>query len=130
MFVITAAFTETAQAKSVYATINFSSRIIAAYDIQGDQIEYQTQGTFSNEPVGLSIDPNSQIMFATSHYGNEILMINTKTMTRQGTVEAPGETKLKDIAFDSDGTKICNCLQITGLQRKPLHTIGNYDIIL
>ena len=82
IFVVSTAFTETTQAKSVYGVINNNSSKIAVYDIQGDQIEYQTQESFSDvdELIGLAIDPDSETLFATLHNTNEILLINAKTM--------------------------------------------------
>jgi len=90
----------TSQAKSVYAIIKHSDSTIAAYDIQGDQIEYQTdtQLDFGSGAVSLALDPNSATLFTTYDGANYIGLINAKTMIAEDdTVSAPSE--LAGMAF-------------------------------
>ena len=84
----------TSQAKSVYAIIKHPDSTIAAYDIQGSEIEYQadTQLHFGSGAVSLALDPNSATLFTTYDGAYYIGLINGKTMiAEQDTVSVPSE---------------------------------------
>jgi hypothetical protein len=101
----------TAQAKSLYAITRHLDITVTAYDIQGEQIQYQTNAV--NLPghggvVGLALDPDSEILFVTYEGSNIIEMINAKTMVTEETpATIPGEgISLSGITFDQSKQKL------------------------
>jgi len=83
LFILTISFSVNAQAKSLYVITNRSSTV-AAYDIQGEQIEHQINA--QNLPdhgygaVGLALDPDTATLFVTYENSNIIEMVNAKSM--------------------------------------------------
>jgi len=68
LWILIAAFTQTAKAKSVYAIIDHQNDKIGAYKIQGNQIEYQTQiqaPQHGYRAIDLALDPDSETLFVT-----------------------------------------------------------------
>jgi len=82
-FIITIlAFADTVQAKSVYAIIKHTDSTIAAFDILGSKIEYQTDTNlhFGTGAVSLALDPNSATLFTAYDGPHYIGLINSRTM--------------------------------------------------
>jgi len=97
---------DTAQSKSLYVitNINQSPTPISAYDVQPDgTLVYQTTTTIPYHgwgAVDLTIDTVSEFLFVTYEQSNIIQLIDGKTMTDEGTVQAPGATNLAGIVID------------------------------
>ncbi len=78
--VLITSFTQTSQAKSVYAIINHQSDIIGAYKIEGNQITFQDQmqaPQHGYRAIDLAIDSDSCCIFVTYEYSNIIEMVHT-----------------------------------------------------
>lgn len=101
-----------ANAKSLYviADINASLNIpIQAYDITGNTLTYQWQGTIPDRDggaVGMTIDSDSEILFITFEFSGTLDIVDAKTMTRLGQVTAPGASNLAGIVYDHDKKKM------------------------
>jgi parallel beta-helix repeat protein len=77
--------TETGHAKSVFAVTSHGSSIIKAYNINGDQIDYQAEvesGIFGDGAVGLCVWPDKELMFVTYENEGVISWASTKTLER------------------------------------------------
>ena len=77
--------TETGHAKSVFAVTSRGSSIIKAYNINGDQIDYQADvesDTFGIGAVGLCVWPDKELMFITYESSGVIAWASTKTLAR------------------------------------------------
>ena len=87
-------FSGNSYAKSLYL-LNMGSGLgegLYAYDIQNDELEYQTHSTITNEgnAVGVALDEDSQYLFITCESANYIQIYNANTMASQPQVTAPG----------------------------------------
>lgn len=108
-FVLITSFTQTTQAKSVYAIINHPFDIIGAYKIQGNQIEYQTEiqaPQHGNRAIDLAIDSDSSCIFVTYENSSIIEIMNAKTLENEGSVTATGASNLAGIVFDDAKQKL------------------------
>jgi len=107
IFLLITCLAQTAQGKSVYVITNIGAGTVKAYDIQDDQLQYQaTAENLANHAsgaVGLSLDPDSQILFVTYEGSNIIEMVNAKTMiSEENPVEVPNASNLTGIAVYED----------------------------
>ncbi len=96
-------------AKSVFAVINHTGDLIGAYDIVDDEITFQIDHvvpTASNKVIDITSDPGSEFLFITYEGENSIYLVNAKTMTNVGPIEAPGADDLAGIVFDNDRQKV------------------------
>ena len=58
-------FSDNAYSRSVYAITKCQGAHITAYEIQDEQIEYQTETQIDSGAIGLALDTDSEILFAT-----------------------------------------------------------------
>ncbi len=99
-----------AQAKSVYSITKHLEDELTAYDIQDDQITYQTYAKNLDHhgygAVGLALDPCSATLFVTYEESNVIEMVNAKTMiSEENPTTVPEGASLAGIAFDQTKQK-------------------------
>lgn len=89
IFALNFFFTSTSPAKSLY--VGMHNTVVQAYKIVGDHLQYQanSQGDM-NEWTGLTIDPNSGMVFATTEAAHNIHLLNARTMIFEET-----QTKVK-----------------------------------
>ena len=102
--------------RSLYAITKCRGSILTAYEIQGEQIKYQTNTQIDIGAIGLALDPGSETLFATydADYGGcKIVLINAKTMQQIKSI--PPSYELAGIVYDQS--------------RKTLKKPGNYNII-
>ena len=75
-------------AKSAYVISDTQISELSAYKVDGTSLDHQPQADYicESDPVGtegaiaLAIDPNSEFLFVTIEYSNEIEVVNAKTM--------------------------------------------------
>ena len=82
-----------ANAKSVYAITDHHSSTLRAYDIQGDQLEYQYDVEVTDYATGASdVTINSQLkrMFITYEGSAKIVWANAKTLMQEGYIDLGG----------------------------------------
>ncbi len=110
-----AALCSGAWARSVYVINNHYGNVVTAYNINGEEIEYQTEAedlpTLGRGPVGLAIDPCSETMFVTyERYDvglEEMAVVNAKTMiAEEDTATITGAFSLAGIVFDEIKQKL------------------------
>jgi DNA-binding beta-propeller fold protein YncE len=100
-------FTQSGQAKSLYAITNFEDSTISAYKISGDQIQKQISANFPSSgcgPVGLALDPDSATLFVSYDCSSDLELINARTMTEIKKITAPAE--LAGLVFDQSKQKL------------------------
>jgi hypothetical protein len=93
------------EAKSVFAITKHTDNIIGAYEIIGNQIEYQTQHAAPDPPgsaraVDVEVESESGYIFVTYEFSEVIALVNAKTMTNEGTIDAPGASNLAGLAIE------------------------------
>ena len=109
LFILIAFSAPTARAKSVYAIINNYSRIIGAYKIDANQIDYQAEiqaPQHGDRAIDLAIDSGSFCIFVTYEGSNIIEIMNAKNLEHEGSVTATGASKLAGIVFDEAKQKL------------------------
>ena len=120
IIVLVAVISPTAEAKSVYVISDTEDSNLAAYRIDGEEIEEQIDVKNlddRDDAVGLALDPDSATMFVTYEGSNVIEMVNAKSMVSlQNPVTVTDATSLAGIAFDQG--------------RKYLNKAIDYDIII
>jgi len=80
---------QTTHARSLYAIIRHYGAILTAYDIQGDQIDYQTDTQIDTAAVGLALDPDSHTLFVSFDGPAKLQLVDAGTMTTIETITAP-----------------------------------------
>ena len=115
------------QAKSVYVINDTYALEMQAYKVEDANLVYQIDYHFVSEdwgPVGLAIDESEygQFLFATYESGNEIELVNAKTMAYVDTVTATGASSLAGIVVDQGKQK----LYVVGRGTKYLY-VYNWD---
>ena len=99
--------TSPALGRSVYAITKHLDDKLTAYNIRGDQIDWQATADVPSWPVGLALDPDSGVMFVTYEHKNIIEMLNAKTMiSEENPVTVTEATSLAGIAFDQTNQKL------------------------
>ncbi|MDH4240780.1 MAG: hypothetical protein OEW48_14570, partial [Phycisphaerae bacterium] len=109
--IILAASASVTEAKSVYVINDTDASEMRAYKVEDSNLVYQIDYHFVSEawgPVGLTIDESDygQFLFATFESGNEIELINAKTMQYVDTVETPQANNLAGIVVDKGKSKV------------------------
>lgn len=101
-------FTQTGQAKSLYAITYHWYSTISAYRISGNQIQKQIEKNFPSGTgamaIGLALDPDSATLFVSYDLSDELELINAKTMTEIKNITAPAY--LAGLAFDQTKQKL------------------------
>jgi len=102
-----------ASAKSLYviASINSNPTPVQSYDIQTSPtyLVYQTTNnipSYAGGAVGLAIDTDSKMLFATYEVSNVIQLVDATTMTGIGSTTAPGASNLAGIVVDQGKKKV------------------------
>jgi len=102
-----------ASAKSLYviASINLNPTPVQSYDIQSSPtyLVYQTTNpipAYAGGAVGLTIDTDSKMLFATYEASNVIQLVDATTMTSAGSTTAPGASNLAGIVVDQGKKKV------------------------
>lgn len=90
--------------RSVFAITKHYGCQLTAYDIQGDQINYQMDSQIDTAAVSLALDPDSEILFATYDGSYKVVLVNAKTMTQIKSISTTDE--LCGIVYDQNRHKI------------------------
>jgi len=109
--ILVISFTGIATAKSLYviSNINASPTPIQSYDIQGNDLVYQTTNNIPHRgwgAVDITIDTDTSTLFVTYEQSNTIQLIDAETMSAIGTTFAPGASNLAGIVLDQGKRKV------------------------
>ncbi|MHC4478555.1 MAG: hypothetical protein ACYTEL_23205, partial [Planctomycetota bacterium] len=105
----------TADAKSLYAITKHYDYVLTAYELEGEELKYQTTAknlpSRPSGPIGLALDPDSETLFITyEKFGlglDKIELLSAKTMiSEQGTRTIPGANSLAGIVYDQTKQKV------------------------
>lgn len=102
---------ESASTKSLYVIYDITATPtpVHAYDIQGNQLVFQSEYGIPYHGiggVGIAIDTDSDILFITYENSNTIQLINARTMSNEGTVNAPSAHNLAGIVVDQGKKRV------------------------
>jgi len=99
----------TALAKSLYAVADHDTSTLKAYDIQGNQLEYQANSNITNYGTGavdITIDSNLKLLFVTYANSPVIVWVNAETLAQEGSITVPGASNLAGIVADERRQKV------------------------
>jgi len=90
--------------KSLYAVTKCYGSTLTAYDIVGDEIEYQIDTQIDTGAIGLALDPESETLFVTYDGPDKVVLVDAKTMQQIDSI--PVSDELSGIVYDQSKQKI------------------------